>query len=57
MLERHRGRHPPGPFVEVSVAPTRMQPAFEEHVAIDAGRASHPIEQRLSTPPRRPDER
>src|ERR1700757_4065349 len=39
-LRRHRGRHPPGPFVEVSVAPTLMQPAFEEHVASDVGRAS-----------------
>jgi len=25
-LERHRGRHPPGPFVEVSVAPTLQHP-------------------------------
>src|SRR6266540_5087594 len=25
-LERHRGRHPPGPFVEVSVVPTLQHP-------------------------------
>src|SRR5256885_474769 len=55
-LERHQPRRPLVP-ASTSVAPPHCHTVFEGHFAIDSGRASHPAEQRLATPPRRPDGR